>query len=63
MVAIVLANLASFGVGEVVNRLGDQTERRYKAGGHRLQTVHKHRFRVADHVGVACDETQIPTGP
>ena len=26
-------------------------ERRYRAGGHSLQAVHKHRFRVADHVG------------
>ncbi|RLP95897.1 hypothetical protein EAD98_12445, partial [Micromonospora sp. CV4] len=31
----------------------DDMERRYKAGGHSLQTVHKHRFRVADHVGDA----------
>ncbi|WFF02191.1 hypothetical protein [Micromonospora sp. WMMD964] len=29
----------------------DDMERRYRAGGHSLQTVHKHRFRVADHVG------------
>ncbi|MEU5780092.1 hypothetical protein [Micromonospora lupini] len=31
----------------------DDMERRYRAGGHSLQTVHKHRFRVADHVGDA----------
>ncbi|SIN28043.1 hypothetical protein [Micromonospora cremea] len=31
----------------------DDMERRYKGGGHSLQTVHKHRFRVADHVGDA----------
>ncbi|MEU4552711.1 hypothetical protein [Micromonospora violae] len=29
----------------------DDMERRYRAGGHSLQTVHKHRFRVAKHVG------------
>ncbi|MCG5453860.1 hypothetical protein PSH03_000038 [Micromonospora sp. PSH03] len=29
----------------------DDMERRYRAGGHSLQAVHKHRFRVADHVG------------
>ncbi|MGC4781797.1 hypothetical protein ACLQ3A_09115 [Micromonospora zamorensis] len=29
----------------------DDMERRYRAGGHSLQTVHKHRFRVANHVG------------
>ncbi|WCN81575.1 hypothetical protein [Micromonospora sp. LH3U1] len=31
----------------------DDMERRYRAGGHSLQAVHKHRFRVADHVGDA----------
>ncbi|MET8548704.1 hypothetical protein [Micromonospora zamorensis] len=31
----------------------DDMERRYRAGGHSLQTVHKHRFRVANHVGDA----------
>ncbi|MEU4401842.1 hypothetical protein [Micromonospora orduensis] len=31
----------------------DDMERRYRAGGHSLQTVHKHRFRVADHIGDA----------
>ncbi|MET8090020.1 hypothetical protein [Micromonospora sp. NPDC005220] len=31
----------------------DDMERRYRAGGHSLQTVHKHRFRVAEHVGDA----------
>ncbi|MEH1164848.1 hypothetical protein V6V47_05625 [Micromonospora sp. CPCC 205539] len=31
----------------------DDMERRYRSGGHSLQTVHKHRFRVADHVGDA----------
>ncbi|WP_433459790.1 hypothetical protein [Micromonospora sp. CA-248212] len=31
----------------------DDMERHYRAGGHSLQTVHKHRFRVADHVGDA----------
>ncbi|MFE0590134.1 hypothetical protein [Micromonospora echinospora] len=31
----------------------DDMERRYRAGGHSLQTVHKHRFMVADHVGDA----------
>ncbi|MGC4852215.1 hypothetical protein ACLQ24_02185 [Micromonospora sp. DT4] len=31
----------------------DDMERRYRAGGHSLQTVYKHRFRVADHVGDA----------
>ncbi|MEU1588517.1 hypothetical protein [Micromonospora sp. NPDC005710] len=29
----------------------DDMERRYRAGGHSLQAVHKHRFRVAEHVG------------
>ncbi|MGW5556664.1 hypothetical protein ACWER9_05480 [Micromonospora sp. NPDC003944] len=29
----------------------DDMERRYRAGGHSLQVVYKHRFRVADHVG------------
>ncbi|SCL17467.1 hypothetical protein GA0074694_2014 [Micromonospora inyonensis] len=31
----------------------DDMERRYRAGGHSLQAVHKHRFMVADHVGDA----------
>ncbi|MFC4019565.1 hypothetical protein ACFOW4_16705 [Micromonospora sp. GCM10011542] len=31
----------------------DDMERRYRAAGHSLQTVHKHRFRIADHVGDA----------
>ncbi|MGS2619382.1 hypothetical protein ACVCAH_33425 [Micromonospora sp. LZ34] len=31
----------------------DDMERRYRASGHSLQAVHKHRFRVADHVGDA----------
>ncbi|WP_328422097.1 hypothetical protein OG470_07505 [Micromonospora sp. NBC_00389] len=31
----------------------DDMERRYRAGGHSLQAVHKHRFRVASHVGDA----------
>ncbi|WBB78754.1 hypothetical protein O7606_21445 [Micromonospora sp. WMMD882] len=29
----------------------DDMERRYRAGGHSLQTVHKHRYLVAAHVG------------
>ncbi|WP_255511144.1 hypothetical protein [Micromonospora sp. WP24] len=29
----------------------DDMQRRYQAGGHSLQAVHKHRFRVAEHVG------------
>ncbi|MFC3503536.1 hypothetical protein ACFOOK_21535 [Micromonospora krabiensis] len=29
----------------------DDMERRYRAGGQSLQAVHKHRFRVADHIG------------
>ncbi|MEV4654609.1 hypothetical protein [Micromonospora sp. NPDC049301] len=29
----------------------DDMEQRYRAGGHSLQPVHKHRFRIADHVG------------
>ncbi|MFI7574508.1 hypothetical protein [Micromonospora sp. NPDC049497] len=31
----------------------DDMERRYRTSGHSLQAVHKHRFRVADHVGDA----------
>ncbi|MEU6072501.1 hypothetical protein [Micromonospora sp. NPDC047074] len=31
----------------------DDMERRYRAGGHSLQAVHKHRFLVADHLGDA----------
>ncbi|MER7460488.1 hypothetical protein [Micromonospora sp. NPDC126480] len=31
----------------------DDMERRYREGGHSLQAVYKHRFRVADHVGDA----------
>ncbi|MCG5467668.1 tetratricopeptide repeat protein [Micromonospora sp. LAH09] len=31
----------------------DDMERRYRAGGHSLQAVHKNRFRVANHVGDA----------
>ncbi|MFC0507273.1 tetratricopeptide repeat protein [Micromonospora costi] len=33
------------------NAVLDDMERRYRAGGHSLQAVHKHRFRVADHIG------------
>ncbi|MEU8332491.1 hypothetical protein [Micromonospora sp. NPDC048839] len=31
----------------------DDMERRYREGGHSLRTVHKYRFRIADHVGDA----------
>jgi tetratricopeptide (TPR) repeat protein len=31
----------------------DDMERRYREGGHSLQAVHKHRYRVAEHVGRA----------
>jgi tetratricopeptide (TPR) repeat protein len=31
----------------------DDMERRYRVAGHSLQTVHKHRFRIANHVGDA----------
>ncbi|MFC4109433.1 hypothetical protein [Micromonospora zhanjiangensis] len=33
----------------------DDMERRYREGGHSLQAVHKHRYRVADHLGATDD--------
>jgi cellulose synthase operon protein C len=36
----------------------DDMERRYREGGHSLQAVHKHRYRVAHHVGRAEEADQ-----